>query len=261
MNMFSYSCSYNMESLFVIIPGFGAPHIEHKLQILRTNVTNIQKGKWTDLKIRVCCYDPSVFAIIPEDLLHHPSIEWICKKGIVGQFIHEFAQPDTIASFSYVLVILDDVELQENVDWIKLCKIHETFQFDIYHPCLTRDSKHQYKYMLEDEQTFAMKVTNACEAFCYFMPFASYKRYYSTIDPVDNPWLWGEDLCITRYNKLRVVMLNQMTVRHYYKNECYMLRPDVLPHEGFNHVMRKYNTNANTLAEMPAVSYVIFETQ
>lgn len=248
-----------MTSLFVLVPGFGAPHLDKKFDILQTNLNIIQKGNWSKLRIRVCCYDQNVISAIPQSLLLHSNIEWVFKKGIVGQFIHEFASPSCVNA-DYVLVILDDIELQSSIDWSKIFKIHKRFKFDIYAPCLTRDSEHHYKYMLQDENPYTLKIPSACEMFCYFMPFASYQKYYSTIDPQDNPWLWGEDLCIIRYNNLRVALLNQMTVRHYYKKEGYAIRPDILPNEGFDHVMRKYNTNPKELSEMKAIDYVIFET-
>lgn len=254
---------YNMvaPSLFVIVPGFGSPFKEHKLQILENNLRVIRAYPWSKVKVRVCCYDPNVASIIPEDMYDDDSIEWVFRKGIVGQFIGDLAPPETTQNYDFVLIILDDIELKPNVNFATIMRYHKMFRFDIYSPTLTSTSMYQYKYMLEEPQgAFAIKVSCACEAFCYFMPSESYARYHKVIEPNDNPWLWGEDLCLLKYNHLRVAILNKMQMHHYYKNQSYHLRPDKLPEEGYNSVVRKYDTTPDELANQKAIIYVIFDT-
>ena len=249
------------QSLFVIVPGFGAPHTDEKVRILENNLRIIKHVQWTSLKIRVCCYDPSIFSVIPAHLRDHPDIEWIYKKGIVGQFIHSLATPSDVATFEYVMILLDDVELKDSVNFCKMIEYQDRFGFDIISPSMTLNSKYQYNYMLHEPQNmFHIKVTSACEAFCYFMSRVSYEKYYLLIEPNDNPWLWGVDLTLYKYHKMKIGILNKMQMHHHYKNECYAMRTDVLPTDGYNSVLRKYNASAEAFVNMKAVHYFIFDT-
>jgi hypothetical protein len=249
-----------MPSLFVIVPGFGNPHIQEKIRILESNLQRIRTFPWTQVCIRVCVYDNHAMPNIPTHLRQDPDIEWICTSGIVGQFIHQYAPPNVVATFDYCMILLDDIELQSNVDFAHLMDVHQLFQLDMYAPSMTLDSKYQFEYMLtQPTQPYLMKVVPACEAFCYFIPSQHYARYYQHIDPQQNPWLWGMDMCMYKCLEIRVGILNTMTMKHYYKNECYHLRPDASPCEGYEFVLRKHGVTSEELAEQPAVMYYIVE--
>lgn len=134
-------------------------------------------------------------------------------------------------------------------------------RLDIISPSMTTDSKYQYKYMLHDPtQPFQIKIVAACEAFCYFMPTHAYVHYHSIIEPKENPWLWGVDLVLYKYHNLHIGVLNTMQMRHHYKGECYALRQDVLPTEGYNSVLRKYKAESHEFENMSAVLFFVFDT-
>lgn len=249
-------------SLFVIVPGFGAPHTSEKIRILQNNINRITKGDvFEKVDIRVCCYDPNCTQAIPQDLWNNLNIEWIVKKGIVGQYIYDYAPPDYVKKYDYVLIILDDVELMENIDLKKMIAYQKHMHLDIVSPSMTVTSKYQYPYMLQDKvNQYHLKIVAACEAFCYFMPVASYIKYHSIIEPKENPWLWGVDLVLWKYHGFHIAVLNHMQMHHHYKNECYALRPDTLPTEGYNSVLRKYNATSQEFENTTAVLFFVFAT-
>lgn len=249
-------------SLFVIVPGFGRPHLAEKFDILRNNLQVIQSYPWSKLKIRVCVYDPDAIASLPEDLRNHPDIEWIVEPGIVGQYIKRNAHPETVAGYTYMLIVLDDIKLHNNVSFDTLLRYDAMFRFDIYSPSMCSESKYQFEYMLSKPAMIShILATTACEAFCYFMPLASFTKYYEHIEPDKNPWLWGMDMCILKCIGLRPAILNHMVMTHYYKNECYALRADKDPVEGYNYVMEKYGVSTAELSEQKAVLYHIIDTE
>lgn len=246
--------------LFVIVPGFGSPHIHEKFRILRNNIARLsQSDAFSKIFIRVCCYDPNFGTTL--ESYENVEIEWIVEKGIVAQYIHKFATPEDVKGYDYVLIILDDVELMDTVDMAQMIQYQEQLRLDIISPCMTLTSKYQYRYMLHDpNQQYQLKVVAACEAFCYFMPQDAYCRYHSIIEPVDNPWLWGVDLVLYKYHRFHIAILNSMQMHHHYKNECYAMRPDTLPTEGYNSVLRKYNAQSHEFENMTAVLFFVFAT-
>lgn len=246
----------SMASLFVIVPGFGRPHLTEKLQILQSNLAIIRKYPWTKISVTVCCYDN---AVVPFD---DPDITWVYEAGIVGQFITRHAADAAIQSYDYVLVILDDVELQTDFNFHKLLELDTLFHMDIYSPTMTLDCKYQFEYMLTKKEIPAIaKITTACEAFCYFMRKDAFQRWRNEIDPERNPWLWGMDMCLFKCLGIRIMMLNHMTINHHYKGECYAYRPDANPCDGYNSVLQKHNVTSEDLADQPAVLYWIFDTR
>lgn len=245
-------------SLFVIVAGFGNPHIEKKLAILQNNlaiIRNTGAGAAGKLTVRVCIYDTAILPMIPPALLNDPDITWIVRKGIVGEYIKDFAKPADVKGYDYVMMILDDIELQPSFNLgVALAHIR-ALGFDLVSPSMTLDSKFQYQYMLEVENTNCdIKVVPCCEAFCYIFPHASYLKYYDHVDK-QNPWMWGLDLVLKKCIGLSIGILNKMTMRHYYKNESYELRPDANPQNGYNHVIAKYKTSPEELADQKAILY------
>lgn len=253
--------SLQIMSLFIITPGFGGPHIEEKVEIMAKNLSIIQSYPWVRWKWTVCAYDAEVMGILPHILHKHPNIEWVTEPGIVGQYICRHATREHIQDYDYVMMILDDVELQDDVIFEKIISYDRTFRFDIYSPCMTLSSKYQFNYMLvQPENPAVLKVTSACEAFCYIMRRDSFLQWQSFIDPDKNPWLWGLDMCIQKCLGLKCAILNQMRMHHHYKGECYALRPDCNPCDGYNSVIERFGVTSEELADQRAVLYWIFES-
>lgn len=248
-------------SLFVIVPGFGRPHIEEKIRILQNNIARIKTHTWSKLVIKVCIYDPEAIKYIPSELWNDTFIQWVSEPGIVAQYIHRHANPSETGMFDYVMFLLDDIELTDSVRFDRMINYVNMFGFDIVSPTLSLCSKYQFEYMrTKPDMIFDILVTSACEAFCYFMPSKSFARYYTHIEPERNPWMWGMDMCIYKSIGMKTAILNKMVMIHHYKNECYVMHPDVNPCDGYNVILEKYGVTSTELADQKAVLYYILDS-
>lgn len=246
-----------MKSLYVLITGFGTPHYEHKINILRNNLEKIHQYPWKQVEITIYQYsDPSQY-VIPQELFERYNLKIIYQPGIVGEFMKLGANPEHIHKYDYILTLLDDVELV-NPEWNKLMEYIEEFQFDLLSPCLTRDSKYQYEYMRYDEKLpIGLKVTPCCEYFCFFADTQRFHRYWLALED-KNPWMWGLDLILRKHLNLRVAIVTWFQMKHWYKNESY--RPDLAnPVEGFKFMMDKYQDTADALANQCPIMYYIVD--
>jgi len=250
-----------MSSLFVLITGFGEPYYSHKLEILRNNLERIHEHPWAAVKVVLCQYTSPTAGqyTFPDALIHKYGIQVIYEPGIVGQFMKRWARPDMIESYDYILTLLDDIELLPGIDWTKMISYYHDFEMDLVSPALSLDSKFQYHYMLHDpnQPYVCLKITNCCEYFCLFADCKRFKKYYDHLDD-KNPWMWGLDLVLRKHCGIRVGILNQMIMKHWYKNASYALRPDADPVKGFAYMMEKYADTAEALAhQKPVVYYIV----
>ena len=121
------------------------------------------------------------------------------------------------------------------------------------------NSKYQFNYMLQTPNNDnVLFVTSCCELFCYFMKYKTYKlKYYPHIDN-RNPWMWGIDMMLYNYFKLKVALINGMTMTHYYKNESYN---ETLPNpfEGQKFLFEMHNTTMDELSKQKAIRYIIYD--
>jgi hypothetical protein len=225
-----------MSSLYVFIPGFGAPHLQIKRQILRYNVARILAHPWSKVDFGICVYDDSdVDGILPHGttVIRHP--------GVVGEFIKQHANPEMMQDYDYVLMLLDDVLLQPDVDFEKMIQYKRRLRLDILSPCLTLDSTYVHDYIVHDPTSdHDIKISTYCAFLCFFMDVTSYATFYGYIDEVENPWMWGLDLMIHHVMGLHVGILNHMSVKHFFMLTCYANHPDKDPFAGMDKTFRKY---------------------
>jgi hypothetical protein len=245
-------------SLYVLISGFGEPHWEHKLQILRNNLEKIHSYPWEKIFVRVCAYmNPELYPF-PIDLLEmYPHLEVVYEAGIVGQYIKKYANPIDLQEFTYVMILLDDIELL-NIDFSKILQYQKDHQLDIISPCLSLDSKFQYGYLLHEPFIFDIKIATVCEYFCMFFKIEKFAIYYEHIHE-ENPWMWGLDLIIDRHLKLKVGLLNKMLMKHWYKSECYAIRPDIDPVKGYENCITRYGETSEQLSSQAPIKYYIVD--
>lgn len=208
------------DRLLVIVPGFGDPHWDHKVDLFRSNLRNLRTHAGWTVQVLVAQYTAD--KELPPDLLGDPAIRVERGPGIVGEFIQHLAPPNTVCNaFDYVLLLLDDIELMDDIDWGRVLRWKRDLNLDIMSPSLTTDSKHIYDYMMREKETnIHMKIVPACEMFCYLMDVAAYARWWSFLDD-QNPWLWGMDLILHRKMGLKVGLMQTYSMRHHYQNTCY----------------------------------------
>lgn len=212
--------------LMVLVPGFGAPFFEHKLQILKNNL-DIIEAEGLDYKCKVCCYDDHENAAFPANIVMNPNVTVTFEKGIVGEFINRHARFEKliIDKFTHFLIILDDIELQPGASIKHMIEVAKTHKMDILSPCMTEDSKHSYDYMIEGvnfpkDQNLLIP-TRILELFCYLMPLHILNIYTPCLRGDLNPWTWGMDLLVREQFGLNVGFLSHIKMKHWYDRTCY----------------------------------------
>jgi hypothetical protein len=244
------------KNLFVLVPGFGHPEPVLKAEILKNNIRVIESYPWDSWQMTVCKYSPDVS--VPS----HPKITVIEEPGIVGQFIKRHANPESLKKqgITHILLVLDDIELVSNTwDWSQIFKWMDQFVIDILSPAMSPECHTEFEFLKAvPQRNLILKSVRACEFFCYFMPIDSYAKYYPYVEE-EHPWMWGMDLCLWHYFKLRTYLMNNMIMRHYIVGKAYSMRPDYEPFERRAQFFEKHGIDTAYLASQQAIEYCIVE--
>lgn len=248
-----------MTGLFVIIPGFGSPNLNVKLEILKMNLRVIQDYDWKHLKVRICVYDDSP---LPSWLTSLDFVDIIREKGIVAEYLIRHAKPEDIdPCYDVIMMLLDDILLLSPFSWHQVLQWKQDLKLDIMSPVLSHDSAHVYKYMLQDTATrpiHTVRIMRVCEFFCYILDPVAYRQFYPHFDE-KNPWMWGLDLIMERHLKLRIGLMNTVVMKHFFQGDSYLLRPDVKPTDGYVELLKKYGENGDeNLRAQQHTKYVVF---
>lgn len=242
---------YSMK-LVVLIPGFGDPHWDKKVHILRKNVATVHKY-----------FDEYVFRIIqythdkelPEDIMEHPHVEIIRDKGILGRNLHVHATPDIVDAYNtdFVMILLDDVELADNFDWERVILLKNAMELDIVSPALTSPDMTVWNFMVKsmNPDILATEMTRV-ELFCYLMTPETYKKYYQFIDP-DNPWMWGMDFMLHSHMKLRAGLVHTDCMIHHFWRKQDTHDPKHCPRKDSERFLKLHNTSWDELHALPSV--------
>ena len=209
-----------------------------------------------NVDIEIYCYDDSTMTPYQQSF----DARIIHKQGVIGQYIYNDLKPDRIESYDRVVLLLDDVELQRNCSLSDMIDIQDKYHFDILSPCLTHDSKYSHKFMLQHESSnCVVRDVNFLEFFLYvFKPSdGSYRKWHELFDQ-DTKWMWGMDYVLHNYLKLKLGLLNTMSMKHWFKNNK---SPENLSAENVyarNELKRfcdKYKTNLSLLPKQN-LSYI-----
>lgn len=205
-----------MIKVAVIIMGFGEPYWNTKINILKNNINILNK------------YNPEYFisqytmdkTIINTNIDTNIDINLniIKKVGILGQLLVDNWHPDKFINYDYIILLLDDIELQDNFDLDYIINMKNKYNLNIVSPSLTKDSLYTHKIMKQTNDTYVLKETKFCELFCYIMDYETYKIYYEFTDR-NNPWTWGMDTILCSIMKFRVGIFNNITMKHYFINK------------------------------------------
>jgi hypothetical protein len=210
--------------LFVFVPGFGSPHVEEKTRILLNNIKKIKdnQGLWGEVFFEIAVYDDT---IVPDEILQE-DVNILYTRGIVGNFLTRFVTPERLQTGGYddVLLLLDDVELMDNVDWRHVLVCKKMGGADIVSPTLTVDSEIVYSYMRHTPNAdYTGRVSLIGEFFCFLMEAATYCDSYFPLLDDTNPWMWGVDLILFAEAGLLTLLVNTWTVKHHYRGESYKM--------------------------------------
>lgn len=244
--------------LFVLVPGFGDPHWDAKVNILRRNVATVASY-----------FQEYVFCIIqytqnkhlPEDLLEDPHIEVVYDQGILAKNIHTHAPPQRVDRHNpdYVMILLDDVELQTPYDWAHMIALQKQYELDIVSPSLTTSGMSYWNFMVQIKNpSIVATLMTRCELFCYLMTPDAYDTYYDFCDP-NNPWTWGMDFILKSHMNLRVAIAHRLGMMHFYSQSTYTNVSKPSPQEDAEKYLAKHNTSWAELYKLPTIYEVILE--
>lgn len=247
-------------SLFIAIPGFGAPHIEEKRRFLKNNLQLIRNSaRWRHIHLRICIYDDTpdpdptdTAAADITEISHAPGSK-------VGDFLRTSVLPKDpdVAQADYILLLLDDIELQPDVSFEEIIYMKRELGINLLSPALTPDSKHVFPHMLQRKPEDRILIrTPVCEFFCYFMDTRfTYKKYHSFLSAA-NPWMWGMDLIMHKHMHLTVAIVNHMSMRHHYQG-TYLTANAPIVFDQRRAYLAKYGETEQTVATQPAVFFTM----
>jgi hypothetical protein len=256
------------KGLYVLIPGFGAPHLDHKLAILENNlgVLNdlVDAALFPDIYLTLCIYDtdPETLTRVHEKIhtCLSPTVRCTIHKapGIVGEFMLRHAAPESLeaAGITHCFLLLDDVELtRKSWDWTKWTTDYDRFHLNLLSPSMTRDSKYLFAYMLHHPAPACgdrIAITSAAEMFCYYMDMPTWRRYYAELSP-NLPLLWGIDLVLTKHLGFRVGVSHYATFKHHY--QTVPTDDDTTRHrfQQMQTYLKKFGETQESLSHQPAV--------
>lgn len=212
-----------MKILFAVT-GIGQPHYDHKLEILKHNISKLEMKLEVEveLKIIISFYDNGT---IPEWILSRKNIKIVNEPNHVGSFIQKHLTP--AEDFDYIFLILDDIQLPDDFDYIKMIKTYKK----LYHKkmllscTLSTDSKISHQYMVTQEnyiiepELYSTRREKCCEYFFYLMNHKSYERYYSIINsyPKYTERMWGVDVLLDKY-RIKAYLSDQIVCKHFYSH-------------------------------------------
>ena len=198
----------------IVIPGFGAPHILEKLEILKHNLPFFEP---LHADIHIFCYSEEAVGAL--GMLEVPCMKVTYEKGIIAQFLHRHITPHVTDRYDRIIITLDDVQFDSSVDFAKLWDLKIVNGLDVVSPVLAERKMSWWAHMIHDPSPKASVIRRLTmtELFCYVMDKEAYKKYYNFIDAA-NPWTWGMDFLIYHEMKLNVALVNNMCMHHHFSN-------------------------------------------
>lgn len=238
--------------LLVLIPGFGDPHWDAKVDILRKNIATVA-AYFDDYTFKIIQYTAD--KTLPADILENPRIDVVHDKGVLGRNLCVHATPAYVETQAadYVVLLLDDVELQAPFDWQELISLKSVLSLDIISPVLPSPRMTPWNFMVQNTDWVAAEMTR-CELFCYLMTPETYKRYYEYLD-INNPWMWGMDFMLSSHMKLRVGVAHRIRMIHYFSRATY--DPGNDPRVDAEAYLKKHNTSWDELHAIPSILRLI----
>lgn len=208
--------------LLVTIPGIGDSHFEEKKIFLKNNIDIIKRKFTGDIDFLLFNYSNNDFS----DFEYLENIKIVKKSGIIGQFIFNDLKPDDLKDYDYIILMIDDVELSDNLNIENMIKIYNNNKLDILSPSLTKDSKFSHNgFMLENERFEGnLRIVNFCEYFFYIMNIESYSKYWNLFDE-KTYWTWGIDFCLD-IQRFKMGIINDYKIKHHYSNSYNKNLPD-----------------------------------
>ena len=182
-------------SLLIVVPGFGQPELEMKTNLLKHNLDIITKNFKNTINLRLFNYMYEPFNFTSKSVnFTYPGINVIeyVEKGLLGEKIYKYVKPESVTE-EYVLILLDDVKLTDEVNINTLLQYQHLYGIDIISPGVYNAS-HAYMEPLDKP---CIRKVETLELFFYLMTRDSYVKYHSLYDN-NTRWAWGIDACLVK---------------------------------------------------------------
>jgi hypothetical protein len=221
-----------MSTLFVVVPGFGLPNLDMKIDILSRNISKLQEC-FENIRLEIFFYSDRMYTLELVNMLNNYNIEYVVNysPGVIGQFL--FGNKKNLMTvsktFDYTLVILDDVEIMGSIR--DVVRNYVTSHADILSFPLSNDSVFSHAFSLKTLLESKMLHVNFLELFAYFMSANVFERYLRVLLP-NSAWLWGLDFVLHNVS-FRLIRMESVELKHYFKGNSYHKHlPD--PHYEYN---------------------------
>lgn len=233
--------------ILVAVCGVGNPNFDKKITGIINNIDIIEKTApvkyYNNIDFIFYCYDNS----LQDQLVPRKNCKIIRETGYVGEFIYKHLQPEAVACYDRIIVMLDDIVIQPDFNIAKIMKIQDDYDFDLISPTLTQDSEFSYEFMLcktTENNNYVMS-TRFVEFFMYIMkPYSdSYAKWLSCFDQ-HTKYMWGIDNILNLEHGLKLGLINNMTIKHLFKGElCNWRNGDDERKRVFNNIVTKHQKN------------------
>jgi hypothetical protein len=211
-------------NILIVIPGFGGSNdiIEIKKQIFNNNLKVIAKSLNNyNIDIEVFNYNCISYNLCLFNNADNIKIREHLGKGIIGQFLYNYITPNFVEKYDYVVLILDDVELNYDTDFNIIFKNYENYQYDIVGVPISLDSVYSHELMrVVNKASDYIRRTNMLELFMNVMNKNKYIEFYKKFLNNESTWLWGIDLSFY-YNNFKCGLIDRYYAKHYYKGESH----------------------------------------
>jgi hypothetical protein len=200
-------------NLLVVVPGYGdtgCDNIEHKKQILDKNLDYFLNENNGLVMIK---------QFNRPDFLYHNSrheIRLFYKNISLSEFLYEYITPELVKDYDYIIVILDDVEIKDNLKIDHIIEVYEKSKLDILSPSVEGASWTFMSQKKGSKPREVRVVNGGVELFCYLMRPQSYEAYYERVLVPWNDFMWGCDL-VLEYADLKTGIYDFWTSKHYYR--------------------------------------------
>lgn len=215
------------QRLLVVIPGFGNPDWDKKVDILFKNMSTLEIAWLWKVDYIICQYTSHQQRQLPEEIRTRPNVNVIDCSGddtpVLGNNLLRYVKPEEVYAkeYTHVMILLDDILLEKHsARWNDMVKLQKAANLDIVSPALKKEDMSFWKYMATPhardprvQKDPVLRIMNRCELFCYLMTPAAYEKYYQFLHPC-NPWLWGTDMMLRTHMDLRVGIFQPMKMSH-----------------------------------------------
>jgi len=208
--------------ILLTLSAIGNGNFDKKLEILNTNLLQFQKTKPPNCNLffDTTCYnaDEVSFNRI-KDIVQKCGIRDYnirSQKGYLGEFLYQHITPEYTKKYDYMVVFLDDVEVNNRFNLTKFIETKNKLSADILSPSLSSDSLYSHEFM-KCQYTNVIRTVTVVELFLYLMTPKTWEKYYTLFLSTDTHWTWGIDFALYYTGEFKCCIDDSIPVKHYFK--------------------------------------------